>query len=463
MSARELVHLSATAMAEAVRARRVRATDLLEAHLTRIAELDPQLNAFRVVLTESARAEARAIDARASDRSEAPLLGVPVAIKDTIDVRGVASMMGTASAQPLAREDAEVVARLRAAGAIILGKTHLPELAAWPFTSSRTWGRTKNPWQLDRDPGGSSGGSAVAVAAHMAGLALGDDLGGSIRVPAACTGLFGLKPQVDRAPTAPHVGRVEGLGTYGPLARTVGDAALALEVLSGTQIALPTRRLTIGVSMDTALGVRSEEAARRLDDASALLASLGHSVRAVSIPYRSALPLAFFLRYFAGLAAEFEDLVQPERTEPRSRTLARVGRQVPGWARRWAKEESRRQARAMDALFERIDVLLTPMLAGPAMQGGAHDRRGLISTLWNVAQYTPYAALANLTGAPACAVPMGLDAHGLPIAVQLMGRRDDEATLLGLASELEQRRPFPTLDAPQLGPQPISAPLAHVP
>ncbi len=450
----DVTRLSAEAMAAAIRRRELTAREVLEAHLARIEQFDPSLGAFRIVLAQSARAEADHIDQHLDAFAHRPLLGVPVAIKDTMDVRGASSRLGTASPQPAADADCEVVRRLRAAGAVVIGKTNLPELAAWPFTSSSSWGRTANPWNPELDPGGSSGGSAVAVASRMCGLALGDDLGGSIRVPAANMGLFGLKPQADRVSTLPHIARIQGLGTYGPLTRTVADAGIALDVLaasSGFAQAARTvpARLRIGFSTDAPIGVAlSSSVTAALESARQLLTRLGHSVQTVKVPYGALLPLAFFLRYFGGMAEEYATLVDSAGTEPRTRQLARIGSLVPAAALRWARAEGSRQWSRLEALFERIDVLITPVLTGPPSPSAFWRARGLVSTLRAVAGHSPYAALANMTGQPACALPMGTGERGLPLAVQLLGRPDSECMLLSLAAQVEAARPFPALEEP---------------
>ncbi len=205
--------------------------ELVELSLERIARLDPELNAFRVVLAEQARAEAAAAE-RDDGVADQPLRGVPVAVKDDLDVAGEVTAFGTGAYGPPAREDSEVVRRLRAAGAIVIGKTNVPELTQWPFTESITWGRTRNPWDLERTPGGSSGGSAAAVAAGLVPAALGTDGLGSVRIPAACCGLVGVKPQRGRVSYAPLAEHWHGLSVIGPLVRRAADAALLLDVMA---------------------------------------------------------------------------------------------------------------------------------------------------------------------------------------------------------------------------------------
>ena len=222
-----------TRQAELIRGGELAPRDLVELYLRRIARLDPQLNAFRAVYDERALAEADQAAARLKAGDERPLLGVPIAIKDNVDVAGDVTTHGTSAYGEPAAEDCEVVRRVRAAGAIVLGRTNVPPLCALPVTESPTWGVTRNPWDLDRSPGGSSGGSAAAVAAGLVGAALGSDGAGSIRVPAACCGLFGLKAQRGRLPLAPAPDHWHGMSVIGWLTRTVGDAALLYDLTRG--------------------------------------------------------------------------------------------------------------------------------------------------------------------------------------------------------------------------------------
>ncbi len=210
----------------------VSARELVELVLRRIERLEPELSAFAAVYGERALLEADQADARSRAGERRPLLGVPVAVKDEIDIAGEVTSYGTGAMVSKAPVDAEVVRRLRAAGAIVVGKTTMPEFGLWPFTESVTWGVTRNPWDPERTPGGSSGGSAAAVAAGMVPTALAVDGAGSIRIPAACCGLFGLKPGRDRVPRAPHDRDGSHWIVFGALTRSVRDAALMLDVLS---------------------------------------------------------------------------------------------------------------------------------------------------------------------------------------------------------------------------------------
>src|SRR4051794_38319427 len=265
MDATDLAFSGAAHQARLIASGEVSAAEVVDATLRRIERLDPALNAFRVVLGDRAQAEAQQADARRRAGEARPLLGVAVAIKDDTDVAGVPTARGRAGSDLTPPDrDAEVVRRLRAAGAVVVGKTNVPELMMWPFSESQSFGAARNPWALDRTPGGSSGGSGAAVAAGLCGVALGTDGAGSIRIPAAFCGVFGVKPQRGRVPL--EEGRSDGwhgLNVAGPLARTVADAALFLDAVAdgapeGGFAAAAARapgRLRVAVSTKIAPGV----------------------------------------------------------------------------------------------------------------------------------------------------------------------------------------------------------------
>src|SRR3954471_15110247 len=235
MDAADLVFAGPARQAELVAGGEVSPRELVDACLQRIERLDPQLNAFRVVMAQEAREAAAALEG--ADRDGKPLFGVPVAIKDDQDVAGQSTRFGTAIIPPPAVRDREIVRRLREAGAIVIGKTNVPELTIWPWTESLAQGITRNPWHLDRITGGSSGGSAAAGAAGLGGVATPSDGRGSIRIPAACCGVFGLKPQKDRVSTAPKTAETgwHGLTHYGVLTRSVHDTAFVLDAIADRQ------------------------------------------------------------------------------------------------------------------------------------------------------------------------------------------------------------------------------------
>jgi amidase len=427
--------------------------ELVELYLSRIERIDPKLNAYRVVLGEQALAEADRAAERRARGEELPLLGVPVAIKDDADVAGEVTAMGSAGHGPPASADSELVARLRAAGAIVIGKTNVPELMIFPFTETRRFGVTRNPWDLSRTPGGSSGGSAAAVAAGLAGAAQGSDGGGSIRIPAACCGLFGLKPQRDRISLSPQREQWHGLSVFGPLARSVRDAALFLDVTASTPapggsfVAAASRRpdkLRVAVSAKVPPGLIAKvapEVRGALDGAAGLLEQLGHAVTAKNPRYGAAVS-GFMRRYLRGIHDDAAAMAQPELLEPRTRGMARLGSLIsPGSLARARRREASDAAR-INAIFDDFDVLMTPATATLPPHTGKWDGRGALWTFNGVARFVPFNAILNHLGNPAATVPIGWSDDGLPIGVQLVGRPGDEETLLSLAAQIESERPW---------------------
>lgn len=459
----ELHTLDAVETARRTTAGEVTAREVVEASLARIAALDPGLNAFSVVLAERARAEADERDAaRAAGGETGPLHGVPVAIKEEVDVAGcVTTFGGEANATPAAA-DAELVRRLRAAGAVVVGKTTMPEFGAYPYTESTSRGLTRNPWDPTRTPGGSSGGSAVAVATGMVPVAIGGDGGGSIRIPSACCGLFGLKPQRGRVTTAPHPHLWWGLGTAGPLTRTVRDSALVYDVVRGNvegdlfragetglfleAVRSDPGRLRIGWSTRSPqVGVRPDPLhVRAVEDTALLLADLGHDVREVDPAYPD-ITAAFTVQMLAGIRSEAAIVEHPERLERRTRETVRLG----GWVRPGVIDRALKLTETVsqkaNRVFDRVDVLVTPAMAHRPPRVGVISGLGTVRSSMVSIPAIAYAAMWNVAGNPAAAVPCGPGPDGLPTAVQLVGPTDGEPVLLSLAAQLEQARPWPLL------------------
>jgi amidase len=415
---------------------------LVELYLERIDRLDPALGAYRTVRREAALAEADAADARLRAGDHAPLLGVPIAVKDNLAVAGELCTHGTALARKPAAADCEAVRRLRAAGAIVLGLTKLPELALWGHdTSSPTWGATRNPHDPRRSPGGSSGGSATAVAAGLAAAAIGTDGGGSVRIPAACCGLVGLKAQRDRLPLAPDDGHWLGLTHLGPLARTVEDAALLADVLGATGLADAAREdpapLRVAISLKPALPCKLHPEMRAAVERTAmLLRALGHDTVERDPDYGDVRPL-FVPRYARGAFEDAQRLGGPHGLEPRARSLARIGRRMGGQARRALAGEAAR-AQRINRIFDEADVVLTPATAAPAPRLGQGVHRSGVRSVLASTPWVAYTPPWNLTGQPAMAVPAGTDADGVPVGVQLVARPHEEATIVALAGQMER-------------------------
>ncbi|MGH3674501.1 MAG: amidase [Mycobacterium sp.] len=432
----------------------ITAPALLEIYLDRIARFDPELRSYRVVLADSARSEASAAQARLDAGERLPLLGVPIAIKDDVDVAGEVTTYGTSAYGPARAEDAEVVRRLRDAGAVIIGKTTVPEMMLWSFTETVTFGSTRNPWNTDYTPGGSSGGSGAAVAAGLAAMALGSDGMGSIRIPSTWCGLFGVKPQRDRVPLAPHDDAWNGLSVNGPMARTVEDAALFLDVTTtpasdssfvGAAARHPGRlRIALSTRVPPPLAARVGRSQRAaVDEAGALLRELGHQVLGrdpdypPSAVYGHALP-----RYFRGAFDDVQTLARPERLEPRTRNFARIGGLFSDRRMASIRAAEAKVAGRVQSIFDDVDLVITPGTATGPSRVGAYQKRGAVTTLALLAARVPFQAMFNVTGQPAAVVPWGLDGNGLPTSIQMVGRPFEEATLISLGAQIEQARPW---------------------
>lgn len=432
---------------------------LVEASLRRIDERADDLGCFRVVCAESALAEADAADARLAAGERLPLLGVPVAIKDDTDLAGHTTPFGSGGTHPCAEADGPLVTRLRDAGAVIVGKTTTPELGQWPFTEGPGFGITRNPYDTERTPGGSSGGSAAAVAAGMVAGAVGSDGAGSVRIPAAWCGLVGIKPSRDVVPVGEDHYAFHGLTCHGPLARDVADAALLLDVLAdtGTRHADAAERgaaggpgpLRIGLSFHTPWFVPGKvdpqvrSATLRIAD---VLRALGHEVVPVG-PRHEAAGALFLPRGTNGVRGALAALGTGAEVERRTHEHARLGRILGGPLLAAAKALEPRLAGRMARVFERIDVLLMPTTAKPALRIGELDGRSYWPTGTAIEAACPFAFPWNVVGWPGVNVPAGLDAGGVPLGVQLLGRAGDEELLVTVAAQLEtverwaQRRP----------------------
>jgi amidase len=428
---------------------------LVERALARIEAAQGTLNAFRIVRAEAALAEADAADRESAAGVRRPLLGVPVAVKDDMDVAGEPTAFGCRGEFPPVAEDGEAVRRLRAAGAVIIGKTNTCELGQWPFTEGPAFGDTRNPWHTGHTPGGSSGGSAAAVAAGLVPAALGSDGAGSVRIPASWTGLIGIKPQRGRISTWPRGESFHGITVNGTLARTVADAALLLDAASGNHDQDPHRppaltvadavgrdpgRLRVALSLKppfTAVPARLHPEIRaRVIELAERLAALGHEVEQADPPYGQ-IGLTFVPRATAGIADRVREAPYRALLDPRTRGAARLGRLLGGAPLRAARRAEGVLHRRIGRFFERYDVILAPTTAAPPPRIGAlYGLRGLATDRAMIAA-CPYAWPWNVLGWPGVNVPAGLVGDGLPVGAQLLGPAHSEPLLVSVAAQLE--------------------------
>jgi len=457
----ELAFAGAARQAEMVRKGEVSATELVGFYLDRIQRLDPELNAFRKVFAERAMLEADQAEARVRAGEERPLLGVPVAIKDEVDVIGEVNTHGTDGFTEPAGADSEMVRRLREAGAIVVGLTLLPEMAICGFTESATYGVTRNPWNPQRTPGGSSGGSGAAVAAGLVPIASAGDGAGSIRIPASSCGLFGLKPSRGRVSLAPLTEGWRGMAVLGCLSRSVLDTALWLDVVSGGSVEAeappppdrpfvesaqtPPGKLRVAYSTLAPRAMMpptvSDEAKQAVAAAAELLRGLGHEVTPRD-PDWGGIGDTISARFLKGVAETVDEVPHPERLESRTRGFGRLGKVLPEPL--YQKAMSRRPAEIdrVNAIFDHCDVLLMPVMGGTALPIRRWEGKGALQTVLGMGRFYPYCVPWNHLGNPAMAVPAGFSPDGMPLSIQVIGRRGDEATLLSLAAQIEAERPW---------------------
>lgn len=435
---------------------RVTAVELTRRALAAIEASQPRLNAFRVVLTERAMADAAAADRSRARGDRAALLGVPIAIKDDVDVAGEPTAFGTQGWVAPAVADAEVVRRLRAAGAVIVGKTNTCELGQWPFTSGPGFGHTRNPWSRRHTPGGSSGGSAAAVAAGLVAAAIGSDGAGSVRIPAAWTNLVGIKPQRGRISTWPVPDTFNGITVNGVLARTVADAALVLDAVSGNTagdihrpepvsaydgVSEGPGPLRIAVSTRfpfTGFPARLDaEIERALFEVADQLEELGHSTLEGNPDYGLRLSWSFLARSTSGLLGWRDRLGPGVRWDPRTLANFRMGQALSQRILTRARREEANQQRRIGRIFDLVDVVLAPTTASPPPQVDAFDDLGPTATDRAIIAACPACWPWNALGWPSINIPAGFTTAGLPIGVQLMGPAGSEPLLVSLAAQLE--------------------------
>jgi len=453
---------SACEIAELVRTKKLSPVEVIEAALARIDKLNPALNAFCLVAAEQARAAAREAEiAVTKGEPLGPLHGVPVSVKDVVFTRGLTTTGGSRLfADHVPNEDAIAVGRLRAAGAVVLGKTNTSEFGHKAVTENPLFGVTRNPWSPALTPGGSSGGASAAVAAGMGPLALGTDAGGSIRIPAAFCGVYGLKPSYGRVPHRGGFPGFEHVSHVGPIARTVRDAALMLDVIAGgddrDRESLPretvsyleacegdVKDLHVAWTADLGYARVDSRVAEICGDAAAEFESLGCHVEVVNPGWEdleglfSTMIAAQFYAGWSDHLPEAEALLDPTLVK-----FIRRGGTVT--AREYVLALTRVEAywREVQAFLERFDLLLMPTVAVPPFPAGEAPPREIEGRRVSVLGWMPFTFPFNLTGQPAASVPAGWTADGLPVGLQIVGRRHADATVLAASAALEAARPW---------------------
>jgi amidase len=492
----EYAQYDGLALAELVRSRAVSPAELVEAAIERIERHNGRLNAVIFKMYDKARALA------ASGKvPDGPFAGVPLLVKNLLQaVDGEPLTAGTRMMQGFRpSHDSELTRRYRRAGFVLLGKTNTPEFGLLPFTEPDAHGATRNPWNTERTPGGSSGGAAAAVAARFVPIAHGGDGGGSIRIPASCTGLFGMKPTRARTPAGPDASEGwQGLAVEHVLTRSVRDSAAVLDATHGTDLGAPyevrapersfleevtrePKKLRIALTTHPFLGTDVHADCKAAVKATGkLLQELGHEVdEAHPTVHKDEIAQAFVLMLACETAADIDEAAasvgkspHPDGFERATWTLAEVGRRVSGLEYAKAVRTLRMLGRHVAPFFERYDVLVTPTLAAPPVRIGELKPKGYENVLMDALRHAPvtavlrallpelakkafdwvpYTPLFNVTGQPAMSVPLHMTADGLPVGVQLVGRFGDEAGLFRLAGQLERARPWADRAPPGFG------------
>lgn len=441
----ELAFLSATEQADLVRGGEVTPAELFDLYLGRIERLDPEPNAFVTVCEPG-------------EPADGPFRGVPLPIKDLHETAGIRTTFSSrAYADYVPDFDLAVVRRLKEAGFVVLGKTNTPEFGITAVTESELNGACRNPWNTDHTPGGSSGGAAVAVAAGMAPAAHGSDGGGSVRIPASCCGVYGIKPSRGRVSSAPY-GGLEGFSTSGPLTRTVLDAAALLDVMAGyepgdpwwappperpfaDEVGADPGRLRVGLTFVPPIDAPvAPECVTAATETAALLEELGHEVEEFDPPWTDDRLFPLFMTVWKVLPA-----LNPkpaEEFEPHTRALIEAAADIGATEYVAATAQLRSLARQIVTGLDAYDVVLTPTLAQPPPKIGEIWVEDAWESFRRAGQYTAFTQMANVTGLPAVSLPLHWSDEGLPIGSQLTGRAGDEATLIRVSAQLEAVRPW---------------------
>jgi len=457
----ETAFMDATAQAELVRKKKVTPLELVEAAISRIERLNPELNAVVTPMFDLARESA------AGELPDGPFRGVPFLLKDMMAAyAGVTMTLGSRLLQNfIPPQDSELVVRLKKAGLIILGKTNVPEFGVLPTTEPELFGPCYNPWGTLRTPGGSSGGSAAAVAAGMAPMAHANDGGGSIRIPASCCGLFGLMPTRARNPLGPNFGDcISGLLMEHAVTRSVRDSAALLDATTGPDVgdpywAPPPKRsflqevgadpgqLRIAFTTKAATGVEIHpDCIDVVEKTASLCSELGHEVQEVAPELNGEMiKKAFTVLWSSGCASTLKLLnASKDQVEPLTWALYEMGSSYSAPDYLLALQTVQWVSRQFAGFFREFDVLLTPTLAEPPVALGTFDspEDDPLRGHHRAGEFVPFTPICNMTGQPAMSVPLFWNSEGLPVGSHFVARFGDEATLFRLAAQLEQARPW---------------------
>jgi len=461
MNHEDLCFMPATELVAAIRAKKVSPVEVTEAILARIERLNPLLNAYCTLTVEEARQAAKAAEAAVMRGDPlGPLHGVPVSIKDLVITKGVRTMRGSKIYEHFVPdEDAPVVERLKAAGAVILGKTTTPEFGWKGVTDSPVTGITRNPWNLERTSGGSSGGAGAAVAAGLGPLAQGSDGGGSIRIPSSFCGIYGLKPTYGRIAAYPP-SAMETFSHIGPMTRTVKDAALMMTVMAGPderdRLSLPAQDIDyLGATEGTLRGLRvawspnlgyahvDPEVAQITEAAVKAFSDLGCQVEQADPGFENPEPF-FSVLWIGGIGTMVSEYL-PQWEPLMDPGLVKFAKQVYNLtAREYVQATFKRVEhwQKVRKFFENYDLLLTPSVAVPAFPVGIESPPEIAGHKISWTEWTPFTYPFNLTGQPAATVPCGWTREDLPIGLQIVGRRYDEATVLRASAAFEAAKPW---------------------
>ncbi|MDZ4230998.1 MAG: amidase [Dehalococcoidales bacterium] len=458
----EICYLPVVEMVEAVKSKKLSPVEIMDAVLSRIERLNPEINAYCTLVADSARQQAKEAEARVmKGEITGPLHGIPVSIKDLLFTRGIRTTGGSRIYQDFVPEqDAIIVERLKAAGAIVVGKTNTSEFGWTAITDNRLFGATRNPWNPGFNSGGSSGGAAASVAAGMGPLAVGSDAGGSIRIPASFCGVFGFKPSFGRVPLYPGFSEWGMLAHGGPITRTVKDAALTMEVIAGRddrdRFSLPEEKLSYLSSLDADIkGLRiawspdlgyanvALPVLRITESAARTFSGMGCAVEEAS-PDISSPERAYALFVGLWLGTVLKDKMEQWREEIDQGLLRFIERNQErlAWEFVQASMEQLEFWHKIQPFFEKYDLLLTPTIAVPPLELGQPAVREINGVKVTPLGWMPFTYPFNITGQPSASVPCGWTDDGLPVGLQIVGRRFDDVTVLKAAAAIERALPW---------------------